>query len=49
MAIDGDIGARDIIRANPARVLYIELDDPLCFFDIDSPEDLENLQSDLES
>ena len=48
MAIDGDIGARDIIRANPAKVLCIELDDPLCFFDIDSQKDLENLLSDLE-
>jgi len=45
MAIEGDTGARDIIRANPERVLYIELDDPLCFFDIDSQKDLENLQS----
>jgi molybdenum cofactor cytidylyltransferase len=48
MAIEGDIGARDIIRANPERVLYIELDDPLCFFDIDSQKDFENLQSLLE-
>ncbi len=45
MAIDGDIGARDIIRANPERVMHIEIDDPLCFFDIDSQKDLENLQS----
>jgi len=45
MAIEGDIGARDIIRTNPERVLFIDLDDPLCFFDIDSQKDLENLQS----
>jgi molybdenum cofactor cytidylyltransferase len=45
MAIDGDIGARDVIRANPERVVHIEIDDPLCFFDIDSQRDLENLQS----
>ena len=45
MAIEGDIGARDIIRTNPERVLNIELDDPLCFFDIDSQKDFENLQS----
>jgi molybdenum cofactor cytidylyltransferase len=45
MAIEGDIGARDIIRANPERVLYLELDDPLSFFDIDSRKDFENLQS----
>jgi len=45
MAIEGDIGARDIIRTNPDRVLHIELDNPLCFFDIDSQKDFENLQS----
>jgi len=44
LAIEGDIGARNIIRANPERVLYIEMNDPLCFFDIDSPKDLTNLQ-----
>ena len=48
MAIEGDIGARDIIRANPERVLYLELDDQLCFFDIDSQKDFEKLQSLLE-
>ena len=45
MAINGDIGARDIIRTNPERVLKIELDDPLCFLDIDSQKDFENLQT----
>ena len=45
MGIEGDTGARDIIRANPERVLFIELDDPLCFFDIDSQKDFEELQS----
>ena len=45
MAIEGDIGARDIIRTNPERVLYVDLDDPLYFFDIDSQKDFENLQS----
>ena len=48
MAIEGDIGARDIIRANPGRVLYIEMNDPVCFFDIDSQKDLVNLQLLLE-
>lgn len=43
-AIEGDIGAREIIRANPERVLYIEVDDPLCFLDIDSPKDYDDLQ-----
>jgi len=45
MAIEGDMGARDIIRANPECVLYIEVDDPLCFFDIDYKKDFENLQT----
>lgn len=44
MAVEGDIGARGVIRANPERVLSIEVDDPLCFVDIDSQQDLENLQ-----
>ena len=44
LAIEGDIGARNIIRANPERVLYLEMNDPLCFFDIDSQKDLTNLQ-----
>jgi molybdenum cofactor cytidylyltransferase len=44
MGIEGDIGAREIIRANPDRVLYVEMDNPLCFVDIDSQKDFENLQ-----
>jgi len=44
MAIEGDIGARQIIRANPERVLSIKMDDPQCFFDIDSPKDYEDVQ-----
>jgi molybdenum cofactor cytidylyltransferase len=44
MMIDGDIGARDIIAKKAGRVLYAKIKDPLCFFDIDSPEDLKKLQ-----
>jgi len=44
MMIDGDIGARDIIAKNAHRILYAKIKDPLCFFDIDSPEDLKRLQ-----
>jgi len=44
MAIEGDIGARQVIRANHNRVLSIELDDPLSFADIDSPQDYEDIQ-----
>ena len=45
LAIQGDIGARDIIRTNSKRVLTVELEDPLCFFDIDSEKDFEDLQA----
>ena len=43
MKIKGDIGARDIIEKNAELVLLAEIKDPLCFFDIDTPEDLEML------
>ena len=43
MMINGDSGARNIIRKNSERVLYVEIKDPLCFFDIDSQDDLEDL------
>lgn len=44
-AIEGDIGARDIISENPARVRFVEIHDELGFADIDSPEDFARLQS----
>ena len=47
MQISGDIGARDIIRQNLDRTHFLEIDDPLCFFDIDTPRDLENLLTHL--
>jgi molybdenum cofactor cytidylyltransferase len=43
MQLGGDIGARDIIRKNLDRTHFLEIDDPLCFFDIDTPRDLEYL------
>jgi molybdenum cofactor cytidylyltransferase len=43
MMIDGDIGARNIIAKKAERVLYAKINDPKCFFDIDSKEDLEKL------
>ncbi|MGD9302301.1 MAG: nucleotidyltransferase family protein [Desulfobacterales bacterium] len=43
MMIEGDMGARQIIRENAEGVLYVGIQDPLCFVDIDSQEDLENL------
>ena len=43
MRIEGDIGARELINKNSDRVLFAEIKDRLCFFDIDTPEDLEIL------
>jgi len=43
MMLDGDIGARNIIAKKAERVLYVDIKDPLCFIDIDSQDDLENL------
>ena len=43
MMLDGDMGARNIIRDNAQGVLYVDIKDPLCFIDIDSADDLENL------
>ena len=47
MALKGDIGARQIIDNHPDQVLMIEIDDPFCFFDIDTPQDFENLKKAL--
>ncbi len=44
MRIEGDIGAREIIRTNQKDILYVELDDPQSFVDIDAPQDLELLE-----
>ncbi len=35
MAIEGDRGARELIRAHPADVLAVEFDTPACFSDVD--------------
>jgi molybdenum cofactor cytidylyltransferase len=45
MAIEGDIGARDIILENSSEILAVEVDDPPGFIDIDSQEDLAKLQN----
>ncbi len=47
MDIKGDMGARKIIQAHPDRVLTVEIDDPLCFWDIDTPQDFEKLKKKL--
>lgn len=48
MDITGDMGARQLIDDNPDQVLIVEIDDPLCFFDIDTPQDFKNLKKELE-
>ena len=45
MRIEGDIGARELINKIPDRVMYAEIKNQQCFFDIDTPEDLEILLS----
>jgi len=47
LALKGDIGARNILHANPDQVLAVEVDDPLYFFDIDTENDLKDLNSRL--
>ena len=38
-AADRTLGARAIVRADPARVTDVEVDDPGVLFDVDTPED----------
>jgi molybdenum cofactor cytidylyltransferase len=44
LKVTGDMGAREIIRNNPADVLEEELEDPACFMDIDEEADLERIK-----
>jgi len=41
--ITGDKGGRDVIKANPDKVIYVDMDDALAGFDVDTPEDYEKL------
>jgi molybdenum cofactor cytidylyltransferase len=45
LALQGDVGARKIIEANPEEVLKVEIGDPLFFFDVDTAADLQTLES----
>lgn len=47
MGIKGDMGARQLIDDNPDRVLGVEMEDPICFFDVDTPQDFERLKKNL--
>jgi len=41
LALNADIGGRDIIAVNVGRVTWIDVDDPGIVRDIDSPTDVE--------
>lgn len=45
LQIKGDIGARNIIQSFPDHVLQVDIDNPLFFFDIDTPDDFNKLTS----
>jgi len=40
LSLAGDIGARELIKEHPGQVLAVEIENPLCFVDIDTPADL---------
>lgn len=40
LALDADVGAREILRSAGDRLITIEVDDPGILIDIDSPQDL---------
>jgi molybdenum cofactor cytidylyltransferase len=49
LKLAGDKGARDIIAAHLAKVLAVEIPDPLVFLDIDRREDVEEIAALLKS
>jgi molybdenum cofactor cytidylyltransferase len=48
MDIKGDMGARQLIDDNPDQVLAVEIEDPICFFDVDTQQDFQSLKKVLE-
>ena len=48
LGIKGDKGARQLIDENPDRALTVEIDNPICFLDIDTQQDFESLNTKLE-
>ena len=42
-ALDGDVGARDIVREDASRVVFVDVDDPGVLADIDTPDELGRL------
>jgi molybdenum cofactor cytidylyltransferase len=45
LKLQGDIGARNIIKSNPDDVLSVEVDDPISFLDIDTEKDIDALKA----
>ena len=45
MKITGDIGARQLIQANPKHVLEVDIDNPHFFLDVDTPQDLAKIKT----
>ena len=45
MTIEGDMGARHLIKRHDRDVLKIEIEAPTVFLDVDSPEDLKRMRS----
>ena len=43
LALDGDMGARDIVARHAGEIMRIDSDDPGIFIDIDTPADLDHL------
>jgi molybdenum cofactor cytidylyltransferase len=43
LALEGDLGARDVLRRHAADIVRIETDDAGIFVDIDTPQDLAGL------
>ena len=44
-SLSGDRGARDYLAAHPADLVAVEVDDPGCVLDLDTPEDVERLRA----
>jgi Uncharacterized MobA-related protein len=44
LALQGDVGAREILARHDSAIRAIETDDPGIFVDIDTPRDLESLK-----
>lgn len=44
LLLSGDAGGRTIIRQHPQDTLFLEFDDPLSFFDVDTMENYQEIQ-----